>query len=83
MGRDYPQWICSSCGAKHGNRRCGVATWHVGTCDICGIEASVTEPRDFGHLQDSWKDSAVAKPNIAAADALMGIFGLTRAKDQP
>jgi hypothetical protein len=48
----YPDWICSSCGAKHGLRRCGVCTWHVGTCGICGIEASVTEPRDFGHLRE-------------------------------
>lgn len=49
---DYPVWICSSCGSKYGKRRCGeCTTWHVGKCDICGIEACVTEPRDFGHLQ--------------------------------
>lgn len=52
----YPAWVCSSCGAKYGRRRCGTACWHVGTCGICGIEASVTEPRDFGHLQADWRD---------------------------
>ena len=45
---EYPQWICSTCGAKFGKRRCSeCSTWHTGKCDICGIEASVTEPRDF------------------------------------
>ena len=52
----YPAWVCSSCGAKYGRRRCGTACWHVGTCGICGIEASVTEPRDFGHLQTDWRE---------------------------
>lgn len=52
----YPAWVCSSCGAKYGRRRCGIATWHGGTCGICGIEASVTEPRDFGHLKPGWRD---------------------------
>lgn len=52
--RSYPQWICSTCGAEYGKRRCGVATWHAGKCDLCGIEASVTEPRDFGHLREGW-----------------------------
>jgi hypothetical protein len=47
----YPTWICTSCGEEYGNKCCGVATWHVGVCDICGIETSVTEPRDFGHLK--------------------------------
>lgn len=51
----YPDWICSSCGAKYGRRRCGEATWHVGVCDICGIEANVTEPRDYGHLHADWR----------------------------
>lgn len=56
-GHDYyPAWVCSSCGAKYGRRRCGTACWHVGTCGICGIEASVTEPRDFGHLQTGWRE---------------------------
>jgi len=52
----YPEWICSSCGAKHGNRMLDrVTCWHMGTCDICCITASVTEPRDFGHLKDGWQ----------------------------
>jgi PHP family Zn ribbon phosphoesterase len=56
--KKYPNWICSSCGTKYGRRlmdRNRLACWHVGTCDLCGIEASVTEPRDFGGLHDGWK----------------------------
>lgn len=26
-----------------------MATWHEGTCDICGLRKAVTEPRDFGY----------------------------------
>lgn len=48
----YPTWICSDCGNKHGNRKCGVATWHVDRCCICGETKEVTEPRDFGHLKE-------------------------------
>jgi hypothetical protein len=43
---------------RHGNKKCGVATWHENTCDICGAEASVTEPRDYGHLKDTWIKAA-------------------------
>lgn len=52
----YPAFVCSSCGAKYGRRRCGVATWHAGKCGICGIDADVTDPRDFGHLHSDWLD---------------------------
>lgn len=48
--RDYPTWICADCGEKHGRRPPGVASWHMGTCDICGKLHAVTEPRDYGHL---------------------------------
>jgi len=54
----YPVWVCHPCGVKHGNKGCGVATWHDNTCDICGNIAYVTEPRDFGHLKDTWIDAA-------------------------
>jgi hypothetical protein len=57
----YPIWICHPCGEKHGNRTVGVATWHKNTCDICGDEASVTEPRDYGHLKDTWIKAAESR----------------------
>ena len=60
--RLYPTWICSSCGAKYGRRMCGLATWHTGTCDLCGIEADVTEPRDYGHLRNGWAAEAPTYP---------------------
>jgi hypothetical protein len=49
----YPDWICHECGRKHGRGwpEGHVATFHAGTCDICGQSASVTEPRDYGHLR--------------------------------
>ena len=39
---------------KHGRHNPGIATWHLGRCDICGKEKAVTEPRDFGHLVEWW-----------------------------
>lgn len=57
MTKEYPQWICAKCGLKHGNRPCGVSTWHVDECGVCGKkEVGVTEPRDFGHMKETWKD---------------------------
>lgn len=53
---DYPAWICKRCGDKYGNRQAGIATWHAGTCDLCGGTALVTEPRDFGGLRQDWRD---------------------------
>ena len=51
----YPATICLECGTKHGICRVNKwATWHHGTCDICGAATHVTEPRDFGHLKDGW-----------------------------
>ena len=52
MTAPYPSTICLDCGTKHGRHRVGMATWHHGTCDVCGKEADVTEPRDFGHLKE-------------------------------
>lgn len=46
----YPSWICGDCGKEHGQRECGLATWHNGLCEVCFEEKAVTEPRDFGHL---------------------------------
>ena len=57
----YPIWICHPCGVKHGNKKCGVATWHENTCDVCGKIAIVTEPRDFGHLKDTWIKAAESR----------------------
>ena len=53
-----PRWVCALCGAAHGRRECGIATWHIGTCDMCGVKTEVTEPRDFGGLRSGWRESA-------------------------
>ena len=55
MRVEYPSWVCGDCGDRYGRRSSGVATWHPDTCGICGEEAIVTEPRDFGHLLDGWQ----------------------------
>jgi hypothetical protein len=49
----YPAWICHICGSAHGiGMHAGhISTWHIGRCGICGKVASVSEPRDFGHLK--------------------------------
>ena len=60
----YPAWVCYRCGVQHGNwyqaeeyvgplNHC--STWHNGTCDVCNdAKVPVTEPRDYGHLRDTW-----------------------------
>jgi len=53
----YPAWICSPCGRKYGRRECGIATWHEDDCGVCGERGMVTEPRDFGHLKDGWRQA--------------------------
>lgn len=55
---EYPAWICSDCGERLGRKPEGnpYATWHMDTCDICRDAKAVTEPRDFGHLKDNWRD---------------------------
>jgi len=70
VGRDlrarravYPDWICHECGRKHGRGwpEGHVATFHAGTCDICGQSATVTEPRDYGHLR-AWPLPSTLNP---------------------
>lgn len=43
-------FICADCGARWGRREPDNATWHMGRCDLCGTEAALTEPRDFGGI---------------------------------
>lgn len=54
--REYPKWVCRDCGEAHGRSSVHIATFHDDTCGVCGEFKSCTEPRDFGHLYDSWKD---------------------------
>lgn len=45
----YPSWICTECAYRHGGTmpEGHLATWHIGTCGVCGKEKEVTQPRDF------------------------------------
>lgn len=48
----YPSWVCEPCGMEHGSgKRAAVSSWHYGKCEVCGKNANVTEPRDFGHFK--------------------------------
>jgi formylglycine-generating enzyme required for sulfatase activity len=41
---------CSSCGDKYGTYRAGSgANWND-TCDVCGVETTVTQARYYGYL---------------------------------
>lgn len=55
-----PEYCCAYCGEAYGHRDCSeYATWHIGACDVCGDEeVPVTEPRDYGGLNDLWKGEA-------------------------
>jgi hypothetical protein len=59
----YPDWICHACGRKHGRGwpEGHIATWHIGTCGICGKSTQVTEPRDYGHLR-TWPLPSTLNP---------------------
>ena len=54
MKKSYPTWICHECGTKYcrGSPNAHMATYHYGTCDMCGKQVPVTEPRDYGHLKE-------------------------------
>ena len=43
--------VCCDCGTKYGKYSVGCSTYHMGTCQVCGKAAAVTETRDFGYLQ--------------------------------
>jgi hypothetical protein len=63
---NYPSWICGDCGTKYGRKPCGIACWHMGVCGVCGKTTAVTEPRDYGHLKDEWKNEITS--SIDSAD---------------
>jgi hypothetical protein len=55
MKKAYPSWSCRSCGEIHGTKKRHLCCWHYGKCDVCGKNAEVTEPRDYGHFK-KWFD---------------------------
>ena len=54
--KPYPSWCCKQCGT-FARKMMGrdpapeyhVSTYHMDTCDVCGVYTEVTEPRDFGY----------------------------------
>jgi rRNA maturation protein Nop10 len=53
--KPYPSWCCRECGMKARTEMgwdrplIGCATYHMDTCDVCGVYKEVAEPRDFGY----------------------------------
>lgn len=50
--KPYPAWCCYDCGVKARGKplpEWSIATYHDAICPVCGKEAAVTEPRDFGY----------------------------------
>jgi len=49
--KEYPTWVCSDCARDTGATwpKGHVATFHMGICDVCNHNKSVTEPRDWGY----------------------------------
>lgn len=48
-------WICPHCAAERGSHihEGHLATWHLGTCDVCRQQVVVTQPRDFRPRPDA------------------------------
>ena len=69
----YPAWVCHTCGESYGTwykrgtyvgppHHC--ATMHKGTCGLCGaVNVTVTEPRDYGHLNTDWRRAIIENKN--------------------
>jgi len=57
--KKYPDWCCVDCGKRYGRffskKRLLVSTFHIDFCGICKKQTQVTEPRDFGHLNEKWQ----------------------------
>lgn len=51
-----PAWTCYDCGIKYGKRPMSnhAATYHEGRCEVCKEAKAVTEPRDYGYLNQKW-----------------------------
>jgi len=47
---------CCECGDKYGAPRAGASTYWHGVCDVCGLEMSVTETRDWDYLHRGIRD---------------------------
>ena len=47
---------CNVCGNNFGERTRTQSTWYDGKCDVCGVNISVTEVRDFNYLRNRIKE---------------------------
>ena len=53
---EQPKQVCHACGVLYGTEfRDGYYIYWTDKCGVCGKTTSVTEPRDFGYLNNDWK----------------------------
>ncbi len=52
-----PTYICHDCGRNYLNKNDFVCTYHVGTCDVCGKDTSITHVRNYNWLKRERKVS--------------------------
>ena len=62
ISKPYPETICRQCGHIYGHRQPTMITIYLGTCNICGFNGYVTEPRDYGHLRNGWQNHKKNNP---------------------
>ena len=74
---DQPVWTCADCGTELGNRQPQYATWHMGTCGVCGRRMAVTEPRDFGYLRPSWRGMFPKRESFLSQETSTNPVGAT------
>ncbi len=63
-----PTCVCRHCGERFGLSKCGIATWHSGSCGVCHSRAHVTAPDHFGGLGNDW---TLSLPDPSAYDLVV------------
>jgi len=54
-----PNEVCNGCGIRYGTEfRDGYHTYWKGQCGVCHTKGDVTDPRNFGYMNNDWKKHA-------------------------
>lgn len=85
---NHPQWVCLPCGTAYGRgAKNPAACWHMGRCDICRQDSSVTQVRDFGQLRSkleegerSMQHTRLTAHGMARADTIRDAIKTTEAE---
>lgn len=68
-------WICQHCAAERGSHipEGHLATWHIGTCDVCRQQVVVTQPRDFRPRPDATQRPALGTVKVHRDNILSAV----------